>query len=709
MSFWDILSSLFRSSDTPRRDVRLSPSNPQTLAALFTHIFALFSDSTRITSVQKQYSHIGSVPSEEKEREYIRLYVTLEQLVVTSKPPSVQKEFSVASLREYLGTKVQAHDLGTHIGLLFLPVNMQAVTFLRLGLDDVCLFITGSLGLSRLREITARAVEGTPIEPMEVSELGISFPSAVDADFSKWSYSQILSAYRALYSACFEEITSSVGSASAIEIFSRYLKFVQSVYPQDFVGLLLDVLPTGEFEAERTLYTSREDLERQVQERTREVQTAQKTLEDKLLTIEAKNKESEDNKRAMLNLLDDAKALEEELIAQKASVEAKVNDRTRELSEEKAKLTASINSLEIGFTLVDSNGKIVTINSAMRHILGIEKEVQNISEIEEYLAHQVNIVGYQDKTKKEAKSQRIPDVTIGTKHIDLFIAPIFLDRDKTEFLGNVILITDISDAKALERSRDEFFSIASHELRTPLTAIRGNTALIKEYYIESLKDPQLVEMVDDIHQSSVRLIDIVNDFLDVGRLEQNRMVFHNEGVDISVLVDSTLKEYQVTGSRRNLHITAERPSEPLPGVFGDKDKLRQVLINLIGNAVKFTITGGVTIRFRGKGDFVEVEVADTGRGIPYENQSLLFRKFTQAGDSIFTRDTTKGTGLGLYISKLIIEGMGGTIRLVRSVPEKGSAFAFTVPVARDNNNPPVKLGEHLGDQAVGLLPPHEGV
>src|SRR5213075_2929978 len=99
---------------------------------------------------------------------------------------------------------------------------------------------------------------------------------------------------------------------------------------------------------------------------------------------------------------------------------------------------------------------------------------------------------------------------------------------KTEAIGTAILVEDVTEERVMARSKDEFFSIASHELRTPLTAIRGNTSLIQQYYKAQLKDGQLNEMVGDIHESSLRLIEIVNDFLDASRLEQGKMQFHPE-------------------------------------------------------------------------------------------------------------------------------------------------------------------------------------
>jgi signal transduction histidine kinase len=207
-----------------------------------------------------------------------------------------------------------------------------------------------------------------------------------------------------------------------------------------------------------------------------------------------------------------------------------------------------------------------------------------------------------------------------------------IDYDSDDyFIGTVVTVDDITEQKALQRSRDEFFSIASHELRTPLTAIRGNTSMIQDYFPKALADPDLKSMIDDIHESSVRLITLVNDFLDTSRLELGKIKFDIKPVNVPEL--------------------------------------------------KFTEAGSVTIAVRQNGTQCEMRVTDTGKGIPLDSQSLLFRKFQQASNNILTRDSTRSSGLGLYISKLIINGMNGAIELESSVENQGSTFLVSLPVA----------------------------
>jgi signal transduction histidine kinase len=251
-----------------------------------------------------------------------------------------------------------------------------------------------------------------------------------------------------------------------------------------------------------------------------------------------------------------------------------------------------------------------------------------------------------------------------------------------ETLGAVVLLDDVTDLANLERARDEFFSIASHELRTPLTAIRGNTTMIQEYYGQKIKDKDVTSMLSDIHDSSVRLIAIVNDFLDMSRLEQGRIRFKFEKINAVDICRKAASEIQSTPAIPVVPIKISQPKPALPLVMADPDRLLQVVTNLIGNSLKFTERGSITIRFSQTDQNVIITVTDTGRGIAPEAKHLLFRKFQQASDDILTRDSTRSTGLGLYISRNLMRSMSGDLELVDSKLDEGSTFAVTVPIAK---------------------------
>ncbi len=357
------------------------------------------------------------------------------------------------------------------------------------------------------------------------------------------------------------------------------------------------------------------------------------------------------------------------------------NEMTSSLLESRTRLIASVLSLTQGFIMTDRNNNIITLNGAARRLLGIDPSLPEASANLTSIFSKAQGLNVGDKVQecfKNQTSSEAREIAFGDKFYTLFFSPVSIDG---QAIGVVVLISDETEQKMLQRSRDEFFSIASHELRTPLTAIMGNVSLVKTMYTKVLEDPDLRQMMDDIDYSSKRLIAIVNDFLDMSSLELGKVKYASHPIDIVMLALEVVGEQERAGILHGLTLTVQKPSEPLPLVSGDVDRIKQIFGNLLSNSLKSTDKGGITISFKRTDDLIETFVADTGRGISPENQKLLFQKFQQAADSILTRDTAKGTGLGLYIAKLIAKGMGGNVRFVSSELGKGTTFAFALKVA----------------------------
>lgn len=367
---------------------------------------------------------------------------------------------------------------------------------------------------------------------------------------------------------------------------------------------------------------------------------------------------------------------------EKALIETEVKERTVELNDEKIKLTSAIGSLPRAFAILDHKGQIVTTNGRFEDVFGKQKEEWSINLIDKLLNNKLALIEKISDVLTNKKIVDIDDIEFGAKFIGIFMAPIIGDDKK--LIGAILTIKDVTEEKVLERSKDEFFSIASHELRTPLTAIRGNMSMIQNYYKEQIKDPELKLMITDTYDASIRLIGIVNDFLDLSRLEQKRMEFKLTSFKLNEVVLNVLKDLKTTADEKKITLSAEISDKVV--VKADIDKLKEILFNLTGNSLKFTEKGSVTVSAEIAGEIVKIRITDTGVGIPLANQALLFHKFQQANSSTITRDGAKGTGLGLYISKLMVEGMGGTIGLESSVEGKGSVFMFSLPVATQTVN-----------------------
>lgn len=380
--------------------------------------------------------------------------------------------------------------------------------------------------------------------------------------------------------------------------------------------------------------------------------------------------------KAMLNLLEDARGLEEELMKQKAGVEQEVQQRTRELKEEQAKLAAAIQGLSFSFFMIDGNDRVIMVNSAAEKLFG--RSDPALDWIAGQFGGAFDFLADLRRCREEKTVIDNQGVAYGSKFLRVFTAPIIMIRDHEEVIGAVVLFEDITEARLMERSREEFFAIASHELRTPLTAIRGNASMLRDMFGEKLdKDAQ--EMIADIYSGSIRLIGIVNDFLDVSRLEQKKFDFAKMPFDIVELAEKVVRGSEEMAQAKKLYLKVEKPADGFPMAFGDSERTEQIIFNLIGNAVHYTREGGITVGFENKNNAITVFVADTGIGISPQYQSRLFKKFQQAGEDALVRDVSKGTGLGLYISKLLADGMGGQLGLLKSELNKGSIFYLTLP------------------------------
>jgi signal transduction histidine kinase len=368
---------------------------------------------------------------------------------------------------------------------------------------------------------------------------------------------------------------------------------------------------------------------------------------------------------------------------------AKVEQRTEQLMASTSGAYSFLDSLHMGLVMWDINLEVVFSNTSARKIFAA-KMPKDANPEATTLTLDVLIELFQPALPLKDVIQRslhtnlpleFKEVDFGNRALRLFIAPMAANGmpGQVQQVGAVMLVEDITDQVVAERSKDEFFSIASHELRTPLTAIRGNASLITTYYKDKLPDKNIVEMVDDIHASAVRLIEIVNDFLDVSSLEQGRILMNPEIIKPAEVVQEVIHEMQSLAQAKNIALVVDQSVNELPTVKVDRRRLKQVIYNLVGNALKFTDEGSVILQGGADDKIVEIAVTDTGPGMSAEDQRMLFKKFQQANTSLLTRDATQGTGLGLYISKLIVQLSGGKIWLARTEVGKGTTFIFSLP------------------------------
>lgn len=237
--------------------------------------------------------------------------------------------------------------------------------------------------------------------------------------------------------------------------------------------------------------------------------------------------------------------------------------------------------------------------------------------------------------------------------------------------------TTPSELEKLRKSQDEFIYKVSHELRTPITAIKGSLSTILEGYTGDL--PQAArDIVWTAYNENDRLIRLVNNLLALSRIEGGRFVYSMKNVNLETILAESVDNMKMAAKEKDLFLKYEPAAQKLPLVAADEDKIREVLINFIGNAIKYTQKGGVTVGAKALGEEVTVSITDTGLGIRKEDQSLLFQKYSQVHPS---HTQQAGTGLGLYICKQIIDGHKGKIWLESSY-SIGTTFYFSLPIVK---------------------------
>ena len=244
--------------------------------------------------------------------------------------------------------------------------------------------------------------------------------------------------------------------------------------------------------------------------------------------------------------------------------------------------------------------------------------------------------------------------------------------NQAKLFGYALTVTKL---KELDKMKDMFISMASHELRSPLGAIKGYLDFLKEKK-EVLADSEAKQYVDNITTSVDRLNGLVSDMLEVSRLEGNRMPMKIESVDVNKVIGESIEEIKSQAIQKGLVLNFD-PAENNPFVLADGNRLKQVLINLIGNSIKYTPQGSVTVSVGLKDKELGITIADTGIGISSEDQANLFGKFYR-----IQNDKTKnitGTGLGLWITAEIVRRMNGRIS-VESIEGVGSHFTVYLPM-----------------------------
>ncbi|MBT9167267.1 MAG: Sensor histidine kinase ResE [Syntrophomonadaceae bacterium] len=339
------------------------------------------------------------------------------------------------------------------------------------------------------------------------------------------------------------------------------------------------------------------------------------------------------------------------------------------LSHEKAKLENIMLSMNEGVLAVDRQGQVILANSQAKLLLQFMEKDLTGKEIHSLL---------QDEAMPELYKQVIAtnEATSAEHHLSdgkilfLQIAPL---RRADRAWGAVGILQDVTEVRRLEQMRRDFVANVSHELRTPMTSIQGFVEALLDGLAEDKESQN--RYLNIILDETVRLNCLVNDLLDLSQLEARQVSWPMEEIVVRPLFERVAAKFQPQLEKQNL-VLEIKVAEDLPAVVGNNDRIQQVLINLLGNAVSFTPPGGrISLAAVSAAEMVRISVSDTGVGIPPEEQEKIWGRFHKV-DKARTR-RFGGTGLGLSIVKQIVETHGGTVGL-ESMPSQGSTFYLTL-------------------------------
>ncbi len=361
-----------------------------------------------------------------------------------------------------------------------------------------------------------------------------------------------------------------------------------------------------------------------------------------------------------------------------------LNDVTTALEQAKSETNAMLNATSEAIMLLSIDDRMLWLNKAFGRFFSLitqdvtddffhnlKSHWDRVFEDSSKIMHIVNSAKENQVSEyREAVSQIWPQ----KRELEVYSAPV---KDASgKYLGQIFVFRDVTRERAVERMKSEFVSLVSHEFRTPLTSIFGYAEMLLEGDAGELTDEQ-TDFLKTIQRNANNLSEIINSLLVVSRLEAGAIKLNLGEIEIHEIVDNTVELLRPQIVAKNLKLKVSVDPD-LPVVEGDSQWINQVILNLLSNAYKYTHSGGtITISAKAKDDFLYIKITDSGIGMSTDEQKKLFTKFFRVENP----ETIKagGTGLGLWISRSLVEMHGGEIMVI-SKPRKGSTFTIKLPI-----------------------------
>jgi len=345
------------------------------------------------------------------------------------------------------------------------------------------------------------------------------------------------------------------------------------------------------------------------------------------------------------------------------------------LEGEKNKTLAIINNFADGVLVLDKNNKLLLINPKAETFFKFSGENligKPISELSKITTFEPLVKIFEKERKKEFFRQEFK-ITENLL-LEMSTVPVIAGKERS---GTLIILHDVTREKLIEKMKNEFVSLTAHQLRTPLSAMKWSMKMLLDEDLGKLNKEQK-DFLQDSYESNERMIYLINDLLNVTKIEEGKFIYNLTLTNIKEIAQFVIKSYKKELKSRKLKIELKKPIKALPKVMVDVEKIRMVMENLIDNAVKYSNPDSkIIISLKQVKNEVEFSIKDEGIGIPKKQHPRMFSKFFR-GSNVMKMDT-EGNGLGLYITKNIIEAHNGKIWF-ESELDKGSTFYFQLPI-----------------------------
>lgn len=371
----------------------------------------------------------------------------------------------------------------------------------------------------------------------------------------------------------------------------------------------------------------------------------------------------------------------------------------RRLTESAARNEALLASIGDGALAVDEGGRLIFMNEAASRLLRWPRSAALGKKLLEVLL-------VQDEAGKPLRTEDhpfyralrhgrgVPAATLSTPRASagtlyfirrsgerfptsITVAPVQLDG---KVIGAIGTFRDLTAEVNVDRARRDFMNIAAHDLRAPITAIKGFVRMIRKGEFGRSPGGKIGEALRDIEEGADRMIEMVNTFLTVARIEQGKLRLRPKPIAVAPLLDELRRKWRVTAGSRPVKVTVKLPKS-LPRVMADRAAIAEVFTNLVDNAFKHTERGRIAIAAHSlKAGFAGFAVADTGQGIPAGDLPRIFERYFKGTLAEVAPGRGSGLGLGLYTAKILVEAHGGNVR-AESTVGKGTTIRFTLPVA----------------------------